>query len=131
MPHAWTLIRTDPGPGSGISRSTISRGAFGWVTWTARILGITPPIRSWHESSQNLTSPHVNSENFRRTRVSGHHLRGEDHLHVLARPVAGRVPKRLAKVPRICQELACRLGAEMRDSSRDNQSLFGDRIHDS
>ncbi len=44
MPQAWTLIRTDPGPGSGISRSTISKRAFGWATCTARILGIIPPI---------------------------------------------------------------------------------------
>src|SRR5437016_2896990 len=45
MPQAWTLIRTNPGPGSGISRSTISKGAFGRVTCTTRILGITPPLR--------------------------------------------------------------------------------------
>src|SRR3989442_1246480 len=49
MPQAWTLIRTVPGPGSGISRSTISKGAFGRETCTARILGITPPstILAW------------------------------------------------------------------------------------
>src|SRR5207253_5341960 len=37
MPHAWTLIRTHPACGSGISRSTISNGPFGLETCTARI----------------------------------------------------------------------------------------------
>jgi hypothetical protein len=39
-PQAWTLIRTDPAPGSGISRSTISNGPPARGTWTTRILGI-------------------------------------------------------------------------------------------
>ena len=37
MPQAWTLIRSHPACGSGISRSTISNGPFGLVTCTARI----------------------------------------------------------------------------------------------
>ena len=45
MPQACTLIRTDPAPGSGISRSTISKGAFGRATCTARILDIAPETK--------------------------------------------------------------------------------------
>src|SRR5690348_15987972 len=37
-PQAWTLIRTDPGPGSGIGRSTSSRGPPGRETWATRIV---------------------------------------------------------------------------------------------
>src|SRR5262249_17740129 len=40
MPQACTLIRTVPGPGSGIGRSTISKGPFGRETWATRILAI-------------------------------------------------------------------------------------------
>src|SRR5260221_13113084 len=40
MPHACTLTRTSRGPGCGISRSTISNGPPGRLTWTTRILGI-------------------------------------------------------------------------------------------
>src|SRR5208283_6166706 len=43
IPQACTLIRTDPAPGFGISRSTISKGPPGRETCTARILGIVPP----------------------------------------------------------------------------------------
>src|SRR5262249_7307471 len=39
MPQAWTLIRTDPGRGSGIGRSTSSRGPPGRETWATRIVG--------------------------------------------------------------------------------------------
>jgi hypothetical protein len=38
MPDAWTFTRTIPGPGSGISRSTTSKGPFGARTWAARIV---------------------------------------------------------------------------------------------
>src|SRR5438552_5734825 len=57
MPQALTLIRTDPAPGSGIGRSTISKGPFGWETCATRITAILPPsvVRlagrtagSWH-----------------------------------------------------------------------------------
>src|SRR5215211_4100355 len=37
MPQAWTLIRTCAAPGSGTSRSTISKGPLGLETWIARI----------------------------------------------------------------------------------------------
>src|SRR5437764_9555268 len=40
MPQAWTLIRTDPGPGSGIGRSTSSRGPPGRETWATRIVAM-------------------------------------------------------------------------------------------
>ena len=40
MPQAWTLIRTQPAPGCGISRSTISNGPPGRLTWAARIFDI-------------------------------------------------------------------------------------------
>jgi hypothetical protein len=43
-PQASILMRTCPVPGSGISRSTISRGRFGRLTCTARIFGIIPPL---------------------------------------------------------------------------------------
>src|SRR5579864_1864531 len=39
-PQAWTLIRTDPGPGSGIGRSTSSRGPPARETCTARIVAL-------------------------------------------------------------------------------------------
>src|SRR5262249_14729639 len=39
-PQAWTLIRTDPGPGSGIGRSTRSRGPPGRETWATRIVAM-------------------------------------------------------------------------------------------
>src|SRR6267154_3055340 len=42
IPHAWTLIRTDPAPGSGISRSTISNGPSGRATCTTLIFDIWP-----------------------------------------------------------------------------------------
>ena len=44
MPQACTLIRTDPAPGSGIGRSTISKGPFGRETCTTRIVAMIPPI---------------------------------------------------------------------------------------
>src|ERR671910_875385 len=44
MPHASTLIRTEPAPGSGISRSTISNGPFARLTCATRIFDIIPPI---------------------------------------------------------------------------------------
>src|ERR1017187_8804435 len=44
IPQACTLIRTDPAPGSGISRSTISKGPPGLETCTARMFDILPPI---------------------------------------------------------------------------------------
>src|SRR6516162_412209 len=40
MPQACTLIRTDPGPGSGIGRSTSSRGPPGRETWATRIVAL-------------------------------------------------------------------------------------------
>jgi hypothetical protein len=40
MPQASTLIRTDPGPGSGTGRSTISKGPFGRETCTTRIVAM-------------------------------------------------------------------------------------------
>ena len=40
MPQACTLIRTDPAPGSGIGRSTISNGPFGLGTCATRIIAI-------------------------------------------------------------------------------------------
>lgn len=44
MPQAWTLIRTQPGPGFGIGLSTISNGPPARVTGAARILDM---IASW------------------------------------------------------------------------------------
>src|SRR4030095_2529704 len=44
MPHDSTFTRTCPAPGSGISRSTISKGPFGRVTCATRIFDIAPPI---------------------------------------------------------------------------------------
>jgi len=38
MPHAWIFIRTCGELGSGISRSTISKGPLGLDTCTERIL---------------------------------------------------------------------------------------------
>src|SRR5262245_30415530 len=47
MPQACTLIRTVPGPGSGTSRSTISKGPFGRATCATRIFAmfLTPSAR--------------------------------------------------------------------------------------
>ena len=44
MPFASTRTRTMPGPGVGISRSTISNGPPARETWTARIFGMDPPL---------------------------------------------------------------------------------------
>src|SRR5262249_27218074 len=55
MPQACTLIRTVPGPGSGIGRSTISKGPFGRETCATRIVGIFPSsggTRGWSASQQ-------------------------------------------------------------------------------
>src|SRR5262249_51265333 len=41
-PHACTLIRTDPGPGSGIGRWTISKGPFGRDNCATRMVAIFP-----------------------------------------------------------------------------------------
>jgi hypothetical protein len=38
------LIRTDPVPGSGIERSTVSKGPFGRETCTTRIVAMISPI---------------------------------------------------------------------------------------
>src|ERR671934_2200614 len=38
MPQAWTLMRTCAAPGSGVSRSTISKGPLGLETWTKRLV---------------------------------------------------------------------------------------------
>ena len=46
MPQACTLIRTDPAPGSGIGRSTISKGPFGRETCATRIIAMFSPFRS-------------------------------------------------------------------------------------
>jgi hypothetical protein len=43
-PQACTRIRTDPAPGSGIGRSTISKGPFGRETCTTRIVAMIPPV---------------------------------------------------------------------------------------
>src|SRR5438132_10916612 len=43
MPQATTLIRTDPAPGSGSGRSTISKGPFGRETCATRITAMFPP----------------------------------------------------------------------------------------
>src|SRR3954453_15075260 len=51
MPQASTFTRTCPGPGSGSSRSTSSNGPFGSVTWTTRILAITPLPLPWRAGS--------------------------------------------------------------------------------
>jgi len=40
MPQAWTLIRTCPGPGWGISRSTSSKSPPALETWTAFIFAM-------------------------------------------------------------------------------------------
>src|ERR1017187_7394614 len=50
IPQACTLIRTDPAPGSGISRSTISKGPPGLETCTARMFDILPPIINFAQS---------------------------------------------------------------------------------
>src|SRR5437762_3453831 len=66
MPHAWTLIRTQPGSGSGISRSTSSKDPFACGTWTARIFFAIPTCRAsgsrvnpWGRSIQSVV-PDVN-----------------------------------------------------------------------
>jgi hypothetical protein len=43
-PQASTLMRTNPAPGSGISRSTISIGPFILAICATRIFGMVPPI---------------------------------------------------------------------------------------
>src|SRR5581483_2264790 len=40
MPQACTLIRTAPAAGSGIGRSTISKGPLGRETWATRIVAM-------------------------------------------------------------------------------------------
>src|SRR5262249_23625020 len=55
MPQACTLIRTVLGPGSGIGRSTISKGPFGRETCATRIVAIFPSsggTRGWSASPQ-------------------------------------------------------------------------------
>src|SRR6266850_4844598 len=55
-PHACTLTRTSRGPGCGISRSTISKGPPGRLTWTTRILGIlTRPSYHHRRRCQRLS----------------------------------------------------------------------------
>src|SRR4051794_34000188 len=54
MPQASTFTRTCPGPGSGTSRSTSSNGPFGSVTWTTRILAITPRPLLWPRRAHRL-----------------------------------------------------------------------------
>src|SRR3954454_6643506 len=54
MPQASTFTRTCPGPGSGTSRSTSSNGPFGLVTWTTRILAITPLPLLWPRRAHRL-----------------------------------------------------------------------------
>src|SRR3954454_5586281 len=39
-PPAWTRTRAWPNPGSGMSRSTSSSRAFGWLTWAARMVAM-------------------------------------------------------------------------------------------
>src|SRR3954465_2697867 len=39
-PQAWTRTRAWPNPGSGMSRSTSSSRAFGWLTWAARMVAM-------------------------------------------------------------------------------------------
>src|SRR3954469_17694244 len=59
-PQAWTLIRTDPGPGSGIGRSTSSRGPPGRETWAARIVAIRMLLSvSWGVPVGVTVSPDV------------------------------------------------------------------------
>jgi hypothetical protein len=43
MPQACNRMRTDPAPGSGICRSTISNGPLGRETCTTRIVAMIPP----------------------------------------------------------------------------------------
>src|SRR5258708_358323 len=51
MPQACTLIRTVPAPGSGICRSTISKGPPGRATCTTRMVAMVPPVASGRSSS--------------------------------------------------------------------------------
>src|SRR5262245_27653434 len=54
MPQAWTLIRTDPGPGSGIGRSTISNGPPAFGICATRIVAI---VASFAEASRFARLP--------------------------------------------------------------------------
>src|SRR5262245_36278315 len=47
MPQAWTLIRTHPDPGSGVGRSTSSRGPPGRETWATRIVAMRLLRKGW------------------------------------------------------------------------------------
>src|SRR5207244_538713 len=57
MPQAWTLTRTQPAAGWGISRSTISNDPPGWSIWSARIFRIT---RFWFLEKPALNLAHFN-----------------------------------------------------------------------
>src|SRR5438270_13393403 len=46
IPQACTLIRTFPGLGWGISRSTSSKEPFGRGIWTTRIFATLPPFQA-------------------------------------------------------------------------------------
>src|SRR5262245_4621186 len=48
MPQECTLIRTDPAPGCGICRSTISKGPLCRETCTTRIVAIVAPFVGRH-----------------------------------------------------------------------------------
>jgi hypothetical protein len=52
IPQACTLIRTDPAPGSGISRSTISKAPPGRETCIARIFDMLPPVNDFDTDSR-------------------------------------------------------------------------------
>src|SRR5688572_10226532 len=54
-PQAWILMRTVPGVGSGMSRSTTSKGAPGRGTWTASILGMGPSWVMLHARGRRLS----------------------------------------------------------------------------
>src|SRR5215471_908463 len=56
MPHASTLTRTQPGCGSGMSRSTISNGPPARGTWTTRIFLLMSFHRSSLEKHKNYSA---------------------------------------------------------------------------
>src|SRR5437764_7054942 len=85
MPQAFTLIRTCPGPGSGISRSTIWKSApgleicaifiFALVIGTTLFVAISPPDSFSHASWFSFVTSPATACNW----ASGQEHRAHDH----------------------------------------------------
>src|SRR5438105_1503954 len=97
MPQARTLMRTAPGPGSGIGRSTISNGPFGRETCTTRMVAMTVSLLT--EVDEPVAARLVPADQFAVARDGGlggvvGALDRQDHVarggvkqpHVLIRP---------------------------------------------